>query len=103
MITFGIDGGACKTALPGNHPAARGYKVHCDGQYGAEYDTASNKNIWSKGEIILYATGVRGTPLVLNTRKVACRRPWPSMGAMTDQGQWVAFWSEQSRICVSPR
>ena len=56
MITFGIDGGACQTALPGNHPAARGYKVHCDGQYGAEYDTASNKNIWSKGEIILYAT-----------------------------------------------
>ena len=43
-ITFGIDTAACKTVVPANHPAARGYLVHKDSLLGCAYSTVGRDN-----------------------------------------------------------
>ena len=43
-ITFGVDTAACRTVVPGNHPAARGYRVHWDSEAGVPYSIAGKSN-----------------------------------------------------------
>ena len=90
-ITFGIDSAACKTVVPSEHPAARGYRTHSDRLTGSKYSTASKATVTDEGQRILCAKGVGGSPMVLNTRKVNCRRPLMSVSAMCEAGNWVVF------------
>ena len=48
-ITFGVDTAACRTVVLGNHPAARGYRVHWDSGAGVLYSTAGNSVVWDEG------------------------------------------------------
>ena len=47
-ITFGVDTAACRTVVPGNHPAARGYRVHWDSGAGVLYSTAGKSVVWDE-------------------------------------------------------
>ena len=52
-ITFGIDTAACKTVVPANHPAARGYLIHKDSLLGCAYSTAGQDKVYDQGKRIL--------------------------------------------------
>ena len=47
-ITFGVDTGACRTGVPGNHHAARGYRVHWDSGAGVLYSTEGKSVVWNE-------------------------------------------------------
>ena len=49
-MTFGIDTAACKTVVPANHPAARGYLVHKDSLLGCAYSTAGRDKVYDQRE-----------------------------------------------------
>ena len=53
LLTFGIDTVACKTVVPANHPAARGYLVHKDSLLGCAYSTAGRDKVYDQGKRIL--------------------------------------------------
>ena len=89
-IRFCVDSGASRTVVPVDHPAARGYKTHYDLLTGSTYVTAGKRWIWDEGKRILCAKGPKG-PLVLNTRKCACRQPLMSVIEMIDHNQWIVF------------
>ena len=48
-ITFGVDTAACRTVVPGNHPAARGHRVHWDSGAGVPCSTAGKSMVWDEG------------------------------------------------------
>ena len=45
-ITFGVDTAARRTGVPGNHHAARAYRVHWDSGAGVLYSTAGKSVVW---------------------------------------------------------
>ena len=47
-VTFGIGTAACKTVVPANHPAARGYLVHKDSLLGCAYSTAGRDKVYDQ-------------------------------------------------------
>ena len=62
-ITFGIDTAACKTVVPANHPAARGYLVHKDSLHGCAYSTAGRDKVVDQGKRILCTPDETGKPM----------------------------------------
>ena len=90
-ITFGIDTAACKTVVPTNHPATRGYLVHKDSLLGCAYSTAGRDKVYDQGKRILCTLDETGEPMAIESRKVDCRRPLMAVTEMTDCGGWVCF------------
>ena len=63
-ITFGLDTAACRTGVPGNHHAARGYRVHWDSGAGVPYSTAGKSVVWNEGRRLLVAETAEGSTIV---------------------------------------
>ena len=90
-ITFGVDTAACRTVVPGNHPAARGYRVHWDSGAGVPYSTAGKSMVWDEGRRLLVAKQATGEPITIESPQATVRRPLMAVKPMTAQGQWVCF------------
>ena len=90
-ITFGIDTAACRTVVPANHPAARGYRLHKDAESGAAYSTAGKSLVYDEGRRVLVAKQSSGEPMSIDSRQARVRRPLMAVKPMTEQGQWVCF------------
>ena len=90
-ITFGVDTAACRTVVPGNHPAARGYRGHWDSGAGVPYSTAGKSMVWDEGRRLLVAKQATGEPIMIESRQGTVRRPLMAVKPMTAQGQWVFF------------
>ena len=91
-ITFGVDSGACVTAVPTDHLAVRGYRVWSDGQKNRTYTAASGKSIRDEGARVLQtrADGPEG-PRRLRTRCAKVRRPLLSVKEIVRVGNRVVF------------
>ena len=94
-ITFGVDTAACRTVVPGNHPAAKGYRVHWDSGAGVPYSTAGKSVVWDEGRRLL-AKQATGEPIMIGSRQAPVRRPLMAVKPMTAQGQWVCFGPERA-------
>ena len=90
-ITFGVDTAARRTVVPGNHPAARGYRVHWDSGAGVPYSTAGKSMVWDEGRRPLVAKQATGEPIMIESGQATVRRPLMAVKPMTAQGQWVCF------------
>ena len=99
-ITFGIDTAACKTVVPTNHPAARGYLVHKDSVLGCAYSTASRDKVHAQ---VLCSLDETGKPMAIESRKANCRRPLVAVTEMTDCGRWVCFGPQRQGFNFDPR
>ena len=90
--TFGVDtaASACRTVVLGNHPAARGYRVHWDPGAGVPDSTAGKSVVWDEGRRLLVAKQATGEPVMIESRQ-ATVRPLMAVKPMTAQGQWVCF------------
>ena len=102
-VTFGIDTSACKTVVPANHPAARGYLVHKDFLLGCAYSTAGRDKVYDQGKRILCTLDETGNPMAIESRKVNCRRPSMAVTEMTDCGRWVCFGPQRQGFSFDPR
>ena len=102
-ITFGIDTAACKTVVPANHPAARGYVVHKDSLLGCAYSTAGRDKVYDQGMRILCTLDETGKPMAIDSRKVNCRRPLMAVAEMTDCGRWVCSGPQGQGFSFQPR
>ena len=93
-ITFTVDSAACRTVVPLDHPAARGYKVHKDGFTGQAYGTAKRggPKIYDMGQRVLQ-TRVSGgaAPRRLHTRKADVQKPLLAVCDLVDRGHSVVF------------
>ena len=69
-ITFGIDTTACKTVVPANHAATRGYLIHKDSLLGCAYSTAGRDKVYDQGKRIPCTLDGTGKPMVIESRKV---------------------------------
>ena len=94
-ITFGIDTAACKTVVAANHPVTRGYLIHKDSPLGRAYRTAGRDKVYDEGKRILCTLDGTGKPMVIESRKVNCRRPLMAVTEMTDCGRRVCFGSKR--------
>ena len=61
-ITFGIDTAACKTVVPANHPATRGYLIQKDSLLRCAYSTAGRDKVYDQGKRILCTLDGTGKP-----------------------------------------
>ena len=101
-ITFGVDTAACRTVVPGNHPAARGYRVHWDSGAGVPCSTAGKSMVWDEGRRLLVAKQATG--------ETDYDRVTTGDGATTTDGRQTndcagsmgVLWSRQS-LCVQDR
>jgi hypothetical protein len=93
-IAFTVDSAACRTVVPLDHPAARGYKVHRDGGTGQAYGTAKKggPKIIDMGQRVLQ-TKVVGSeaPKRLHTRKADVQKPLLAVCDLVDRGHSVLF------------
>jgi len=98
-ITFAVDTAACRTVVPIEHEACRGYRVHKDAFTGQTYGTASKSGprIEDKGKRILQ-TKAHGPnlPQRLNTRKADVNKALLAVCDMVDNGHAVLFDSSGS-------
>ena len=101
-ITFGIASAACKTVVPANHPAARGYLIHKDSCLGCAYSSAGKDKVYDPGKRILCTSDASGKPMVIESRKVNCR-PLMAVTEMTDCGRWVCFGPQRQGFSFDPR
>ena len=102
-ITLGIDTAACKTVVPTNHPATRGYLVHKDSLLGCAYSTAGRDKVYDQGKRNLCTLDETGKPMAIERRKVDCRRPLMAVTEMTDCGRWVCFGPQRQGFSFDPR
>ena len=102
-ITFGIDTAACKTVVPTNHPAARGYLGHKDFLLGCAYSTAGRDKVYDQGKRILCTLDDTRKPMAIESRKVNCRRPFMAVTEMTDCGRRVCFGPQRQGFSFDPR
>ena len=100
-ITFGIDTAACKTVVPTDHPATRGYLVHKDSLLGCAYSTAGRDKVYHQGKRILCTLDETGKPMAIESRKVDCRRLM-AVTEMTDCGRWVCFGPQRQGFSFDP-
>ena len=84
-ITFGVDTAACRTVVPGNHPAARGCRVHWDPGAGVPYFTAGKSVVWDEGRRLLVAKQATGEPVMIESRQATVRRPLMAVKPVTAQ------------------
>ena len=97
-VTFGVDTAACKTVVPTNHPATRGYLVHKDSLLGRAHSTAGRDKVYDLGKRILCTLDETGKPMAIESRKVDCRRPLMAVTEMTDCGRLGLFWTTKARF-----
>ena len=90
-ITFGMDTAACKTAVPANHPAARGSLVHKDSLLGCAYSFAGRDKVYVQGKRILCTLDGTRKPMAIESRKVNCRRSLMAVTEITGCGRRVCF------------
>jgi hypothetical protein len=93
-ITFTVDSGACKTVVPLDHPAVRGYRVHKDATTGVSYGTAmkNGKKILDEGKRVLQTkVNGAGVPQRLDTRKADVSKPLLAVCQMVDANHTVLF------------
>jgi hypothetical protein len=98
-IEFTVDSGACRTVVPRDHPAVRGYRVHKDSTTGVSYGTAAKhgKKIVDEGKRILQTkTNGAGVPQRLNTRKADVGKALLAVCEMVDAKHTVLFDSSGS-------
>ena len=81
-----IDTAACKTVVPPNHPAARGFLVHKDLLLGCANSTAGRDKVHDQGKRILCTLDETGKLMAIESRKVDCRRPLMAVSEMIDCG-----------------
>ena len=94
FITFGVDSAACRTVVPSNHKAARGYRVHRDNKYGDTYGTAKKggPRIRDEGLRVLQTKSGNGDlPQRLRTRKADVHKPLLAVCDLVDTGHAVLF------------
>ena len=103
ITTFGIDTAACKTFVPANHPATRRYQIHNDSLLGCAYSIAGRDKVYDQGKRILCTLDETGKPMVIESRKVNCRRPLMAVTEMTDCGRWVCFGPQRQGFSFDSR
>ena len=93
-ITFTVDSAACRTVVPLDHPAARGYRVHKDSCTGQSYGAAKKggPKIVDQGRRVLQTRVLGGEmPKRLNTRKADVAKPLLAVCDLVDHGHAVLF------------
>ena len=69
-FTFGIVTAVCKTVVPSNHPAARGYLVHKESLLGCANRTAGRDEVYDQGKRILCTLDEIGKPMAIESEKL---------------------------------
>ena len=101
-ITFGICTAPCETAVPANHPAARGYLVHKVSSRMCVQHCRQGQGVRPRKENPVHFGCIRKANAI-ESRKVNCRRPLMSVAEMTDCGTGVCFGPQRQGFSFDPR
>ena len=103
-ITFGIGTAACKNCCSCQSPC--GARV----LYSQRFFTRmcvqhcrQRQSVRPRRERILCTLDASGKPMVIESRKVNCRRPMTAVTEMTDCGRWVCFGPQRQGFSFDPR